>query len=86
VLGDLHGVEGGALQQLIAGNEHRDRAAPGIAGVAADAADQDVVLAAGVLGYRKIVALDIVDDAKAGSVGKDAARLLGRDRLSAFDG
>ncbi len=39
-LGDLHCVEGGALEQLIGGDEHRDRVARGVTEILADAADQ----------------------------------------------
>jgi len=43
-LGDLHRVQRGALQQLVAGDEERHRAAGGIAEIGADAANQHIPL------------------------------------------
>ena len=44
-LRDLHRVQRRALEQLIGGDEHRDRVAGRVAQVLPDAADQHVVLA-----------------------------------------
>ena len=52
-LGDLHRVERGALEQLVAGDEQRDRAPARVADVLADAPHQDRVLPGGILRHRE---------------------------------
>src|SRR5450755_919364 len=65
-LGDLHGVQRCAFQELIAGDEHRNRPTGRIAQILADAADEYRVLAGGVFGHREIVRRNVVDDLNAG--------------------
>src|SRR6516162_10597889 len=74
-LGDLHGVERRALQQLIARDEKRDRAAGGVARVLADAANEDRVLTGGILRHRKIIALGIIDQSYPWSCAHELAHL-----------
>src|SRR5882757_3142503 len=71
MLGDLHGVEGRALEELVARNEERDRAAAGVADVVTDPADQHVALAGRLVRHRKMVARGVVDKAYARRRGKN---------------
>src|SRR6185437_10147832 len=68
-----------------AGYEERDRAAARVADIAADAAHKDRVLAGGVLGHGKVVALGIVHHLHAGSRLHEVAHLLGGDEALALE-
>ena len=81
-LRDLHRVQRGALEQLIGGDEHRDRMAGGIAEILADAADQHVVLARGIDRHREIIFRAIVDDPHARRLRQD--RRAPRPRVIGF--
>ena len=71
--GDLNGVEGGALAELVAGDEQINAAAVGLADVLANPADEDIVTVAGVDGHGEIATLAVVDDPYAGGGREDLA-------------
>ena len=82
-LGDLDGVGRGALAQVVGDDPEVERAL--VAGVAADAADEDVVAAGGVDRHRVAAARRVVDDGHAGRRGEQLARALrarARSRVS----
>jgi hypothetical protein len=85
-LRDLDGVEGGAFEELVAGDEHAEGFSGGVGDVGADAAAEDVALAGGVFGHGHVVVGDVVDDFDAGGGGEDGADFVGGDGAFAFDG
>ncbi len=85
-LGDLHGVECGSLEELVAAHEQRKRASRRVAEVRADAAHQDVVGAGGFRGHREVVGGAIVHHVQAGCGRQDLAGAGRRHRLIEGDG
>ncbi len=79
-LRELHGVGRRALAQVVGDNPHVERAL--VAGVAADAADEDVVLAGGLDRHRVAAGGRIVDDGHAGRRGQQLAGALGAQGLA----
>src|ERR1700752_2151495 len=85
-LRDLDRVQRGALQELIGGNEHRDRVTRGVAEILADAADPNVVLARGIDRHREIVLRAVIHDLHARRAGQQLADVVLADRPFAFEG
>ena len=81
-LGDLDGVPGGALQQLVAGHEQRQ--AIRVGEVAADAADMDVEVARRFQRHREVVGGAIVDHLHARRLLEDRPRLGGEAAADEF--
>lgn len=83
--GDLDGVEGGAFAELVAADEEvegemgRIRLGGSVhreAGIWADAADEDIVFAAGLEGCGERVCCAVIDDREAGERGEGLSQLL----------
>src|ERR687891_2603771 len=79
-LGDLDGVGGGALAEVVA-NDPEVQAAV-VRGVTADAADEHVVAAGGVDGGGVDRVGGVVHDHHAGRLGEQLAALLGREGVA----
>ena len=79
-LGNLHGVGRGALAQVVAGEPEVEGAL--LVGVAADAADEDVVAAGGVERHRVPAVGGVVDDDHAGRLGEQGAAVVRREVLA----
>ncbi len=72
---NLHRVERRALAQLISAGKEIHAPAVGLAGVFAEASDEDVVAAGGVDGHGEGVAFAVVDEAHARGAGQGLAGL-----------
>ena len=81
LLGDLDRIQRGALQQLVAGDEQRERMSGRIGKILANAADEDIVDARGFNGHREMVLLPVVDDFETRGLGQDVPRLIRRQFL-----
>src|SRR4051794_15360503 len=81
--GDLDGVQGGALAQIVGNAPQRQPVLDG--GVLADAADVSRVLARGLIGRDVAARLALVDHEASRRVAQDVARLVGRDRVLELD-
>ena len=82
----MDGVEGGAFEELVAGDEHAKGLAAWVGDVLPDAAAEDVALAGGVLGHGHVVLFRVVDDFAAGGGREDRADFVGGNGAFAFDG
>ena len=79
VLGNLHGVEGGALAYLVAGEPQR--AAVVVGQVLAYAAHIHVVLARALQGHGiDVLVVGVIDQGHAGGLGQRIAYLLNAER------
>src|SRR5579875_1872843 len=79
-LGDLDGVRGGALAEVVGDDPEIERAL--VAAVAADASDEHAVLAGGVDRERVERGGGVVEDGDAGRGGEQLACALGRELLA----
>ena len=82
-LGDLHGVGGGALAEVVA--DAPEEQGVGAVQVLADPADEDVVAAGGGGGQGITSSAGVVEDDQAGGVRPEVAGLLGGDRPLGLD-
>ena len=84
-LGDLDGVRGSPLAQVVRDDPERDAAIVGDGDVPPDATDEDLV-AAGGLGRQRVAMLGgVVLDDDAGHGGEERTRSFRRDRLARLD-
>jgi hypothetical protein len=80
-LGNLHSIERGALEELIADNKKRKGPATAVAGIAPQTSHEDVAPACSLEWHRKVVLCDIVDDSHARRGRKNLARPFDPRRL-----
>jgi hypothetical protein len=78
-LGDLDGIRGGALPQVVCDNPQVQSVRH--CGITPDAADQDIILADGIKSQRHEPAPEVIDDTNARGCSQRLARLFRCDRL-----